>query len=61
MDKVIFLGSGAGSGYSPKTAKRLFLVTGALFLINGTFLIYNNVVYSIGLVIGVLTLLGGFY
>lgn len=60
MSKIIFIGKGR-NGHTSKANFKLFMFTGLLFLVNGSFLIYNNVVDPVGLIIGILTILGAIY
>jgi hypothetical protein len=52
---------GINNNFSAKANKYLFISTGILFLINGIYHLFSNILDPIGLFLGILMLLGGIY
>ena len=59
MGKIILIGM--NNKFSAKANKWLFSLTGLLFLVNGSFNLYNSNLEPIGLILGVLMIIGGLF
>lgn len=59
MSKVILIG--VNNKYSASANKYLLSLAGLLFLTNGMFIIYANNLEPFGIILGVLTLIGGLW